>query len=97
MALMGYNYNADRIKPSTYIQTNSYNNVDVKNIDFGALFGALKKNRSRITSVAVFCGGSRIRTGDPMLAKHVLYQLSYTPGKKKAALVGGSSGRPWQS
>ena len=28
-------------------------------------------------------GGSRIRTGDPMLAKHVLYQLSYTPGKKK--------------
>ncbi len=30
-------------------------------------------------SVAVFCGGSRIRTGDPMLAKHVLYQLSYTP------------------
>ena len=26
------------------------------------------------------CGGSRIRTGDPMLAKHVLYQLSYTPG-----------------
>ena len=26
-----------------------------------------------------FCGGSRIRTGDPMLAKHVLYQLSYTP------------------
>ena len=24
-------------------------------------------------------GGSRIRTGDPMLAKHVLYQLSYTP------------------
>ena len=45
MALMGYNYNADRIKPSTstYIQTNSYNNVDVKNIDFGALFGALKR------------------------------------------------------
>lgn len=43
MALMGYNYNADRIKPSTYIQTKSYNNVDVKNIDFGALFGALKR------------------------------------------------------
>ena len=32
---------------------------------------------------AFVCGGSRIRTGDPMLAKHVLYQLSYTPGKKK--------------
>ena len=31
-----------------------------------------------------FCGGSRIRTGDPMLAKHVLYQLSYTPGKGKS-------------
>ena len=27
-------------------------------------------------------GGSRIRTGDPMLAKHVLYQLSYTPINK---------------
>lgn len=60
MALMGYNYNADRIKPSTYIQTSSYNNVDVENIDFGALLGGTKKkNRSRITSVAVFCGGSR--------------------------------------
>ena len=39
-----------------------------------------------------FCGGSRIRTGDPMLAKHVLYQLSYTPKRKKpvwwAGLVG---------
>ena len=34
-------------------------------------------------SVAVFSGGSRIRTGDPMLAKHMLYQLSYTPGDKK--------------
>ena len=29
-------------------------------------------------------GDSRIRTGDPMLAKHVLYQLSYTPGKQKS-------------
>ena len=26
-----------------------------------------------------FCGDSRIRTGDPLLAKQVLYQLSYTP------------------
>ena len=32
-------------------------------------------------------GGSRIRTGDPMLAKHVLYQLSYTP----------ATCSPWQS
>ena len=39
-----------------------------------------------------FCGGSRIRTGDPMLAKHVLYQLSYTPGIKKAGLVSGFVG-----
>lgn len=39
MALMGYNYNADRIKPSTYIQTNSYNNVDVENIDLGHYSG----------------------------------------------------------
>ena len=42
-----------------------------------------------------FCGGSRIRTGDPMLAKHVLYQLSYTP--EKSRIFSGYSGRPWQS
>ena len=27
----------------------------------------------------LFRGDSRIRTGDPLLAKQVLYQLSYTP------------------
>ena len=27
-------------------------------------------------------GGSRIRTGDILLAKQTLYQLSYTPGKE---------------
>ncbi len=26
-------------------------------------------------------GGNRTRTGDPLLAKQVLYQLSYTPDK----------------
>ena len=26
-----------------------------------------------------FGGGNRIRTGDPLLARQVLYQLSYTP------------------
>ena len=36
-------------------------------------------------SFSDFCGGSRIRTGDPMLAKHVLYQLSYTPEKSRIA------------
>ena len=45
------------------------------------VFALSRKNRNRSNSAAVFCGGSRIRTGDPMLAKHVLYQLSYTPGK----------------
>ena len=45
-----------------------------------------KKNRQTIVWRSFVGGGSRIRTGDPMLAKHVLYQLSYTP-----------SGRPWQS
>ena len=35
-------------------------------------------------------GDSRIRTGDPMLAKHMLYQLSYIPVlNKKAGLVSG--------
>ena len=47
------------------------------------------------------CGDSRIRTGDPLLAKQVLYQLSYTPGylfgyKKSRAGV-RLFGRPWQS
>ena len=39
--------------------------------------------RKKVTALAMtfLSGGSRIRTGDPMLAKHVLYQLSYTPGK----------------
>ena len=33
-----------------------------------------------------------------MLAKHVLYQLSYTPGEQKnAGLSAGVFGRPWQS
>ena len=32
-----------------------------------------------------------------MLAKHVLYQLSYTPSTKNAGLVAGVFGRPWQS
>ena len=33
-----------------------------------------------------------------MLAKHVLYQLSYTPGRKNADLwYGRRLGRPWQS
>ena len=28
----------------------------------------------------IFCGDIEIRTLDPLLAKQVLYQLSYTPG-----------------
>ena len=42
-----------------------------------------------------FCGDSRIRTGDPMLAKHVLYQLSYTPrGLCPAPLKGKAQKKP---
>ena len=56
-----------------------------------------------------FCGDSRIRTGDPLLAKQVLYQLSYTPevvpgppvkvaGWHKKSRAGVRLfGRPWQS
>ena len=55
------------------------------------------------------CGDSRIRTGDPLLAKQVLYQLSYTPGgvpgahgkvrgrHKKSRAGVRLFGRPWQS
>ena len=31
------------------------------------------------------CGDQEIRTPDPMLAKHVLYQLSYTPENEKSS------------
>ena len=31
-------------------------------------------------------GGKRIRTDDPLLAKQVLYQLSYTPVRRRAVL-----------
>ena len=34
-------------------------------------------------------GGKRIRTADPVLAKHVLYQLSYTPELSSAVGVVG--------
>ena len=34
-----------------------------------------------LTSGALSGGDSQIRTGDPLLAKQVLYQLSYTPGR----------------
>ncbi len=32
-------------------------------------------------------GGERIRTDDPLLAKQVLYQLSYTPQKQDSLIV----------
>ena len=54
--------------------------------------GQLNKKEADSKESASWGGGSRIRTGDPMLAKHVLYQLSYTPKRKKpvwwAGLVG---------
>ena len=42
-------------------------------VEFGAL-----STESLI--VSVFGGGKEIRTPDPLLARQVLYQLSYTPG-----------------
>ena len=39
----------------------------------------LHEKRSPTQSMTFFRGDSRIRTGDPLLAKQVLYQLSYTP------------------
>ena len=41
--------------------------------------GLCTKKGHRRQSMTFFCGDSRIRTGDPLLAKQVLYQLSYTP------------------
>ena len=39
-------------------------------------FGALSTDS---LIVSVFGGGKEIRTPDPLLARQVLYQLSYTP------------------
>ena len=39
------------------------------------------------------CGDIEIRTLDPLLAKQVLYQLSYTPGLFQKLWIS----RPWQS
>ena len=39
-------------------------------------FGALS---TESLIVSVFGGGKEIRTPDPLLARQVLYQLSYTP------------------
>ena len=43
----------------------------------------LRKKGFPATLETLFCGDSRIRTGDPNIANVVLYQLSYTPMVKK--------------
>ena len=35
----------------------------------------------------VVCGASRVRTGDPLLAKQMRYQLRYSPVRKKERLA----------
>ena len=38
----------------------------------------------------VVCGASRVRTGDPLLAKQMRYQLRYSPVRKKERLGAAS-------
>ena len=38
----------------------------------------------------VVCGASRVRTGDPLLAKLMRYQLRYSPVRKKERLAAAS-------
>ena len=38
----------------------------------------------------VVCGASRVRTGAPLLAKQMRYQLRYSPVRKKARLAAAS-------
>lgn len=38
----------------------------------------------------VVCGASRVRTGDPLLAKQMRYQLRYSPLRKKERLAAAS-------
>ena len=40
----------------------------------------------------VVCGASRVRTGDPLLAKQMRYQLRYSPVRKKERLPVGPGG-----
>ena len=47
---------------------------------------AIREARSH---AGVVGGGKRIRTADPLLAKQVLYQLSYTPELSSAVGVVG--------
>ena len=75
----------------------------------GRTTGICTKKGHRRQSMTFFRGDSRIRTGDPLLAKQVLYQLSYTPegvqgtpvkvtGWHKKSRAGVRLfGRPWQS
>ena len=75
----------------------------------GVNTGICTKKGHRRQSMTFFRGDSRIRTGDPLLAKQVLYQLSYTPegvpgtpvkacGRHKKSRAGVRLfGRPWQS
>ena len=42
---------------------------------------ALSERRAnQLCHAPIHGGGNQIRTDDPLLAKQVLYQLSYTPG-----------------
>ena len=52
---------------------------------------------SRSASGALVGGGERIRTADPLLAKQVLSQLSYAPGRDANAHLKGGSGRDAQT
>ena len=38
----------------------------------------------------VVCGASRVRTGDPLLAKQMRYQLRYSPVRKNERLAAAS-------
>jgi hypothetical protein len=55
----------------------------VEKAEFLTLFATLSPkpltNWVRPLVTPVVCGGEGIRTPDPLLAKQVLYQLSYTP------------------
>ena len=64
---------------------------------FQASLRAGQQKSHQTTSGGLRGGDSRIRTGDPMLAKHVLYQLSYTPFNEKSRSGCRLSSRDWQS
>src|SRR6185503_20122673 len=62
-------------------------------VRFNKLIAVRRRSRPRQASISG--GGEGIRTPDPMVANHVLCQLSYTPGPRSKCIRLGFGGPGW--